>query len=60
MYSYNMEDGIRATEIVLGDPPNRGVSPRAPEEREAKGKPLFDQIINYQTGDVQYIPVKDE
>lgn len=55
MYDIDMEDDIRALEIFLGNPPNRGVSRRRPI---LEGDILFEVHIDYKEGDYCIIPQK--
>lgn len=60
MYEKEMEDEIRGTEIVLGDPPNRGIAHRLLRAQESEGKPLFVMETDFCTGEVILVPVGEE
>ena len=60
MYDKDSANEIRAIEIVLGNPPNRGVSRPEFSACESKGKPLFVMKIDYHTGDAVLVPTVNE
>ncbi len=60
MYDKELDNEIRATEIALGNPPNRGVARRLPAVHETEGRPLFVEEIDFCTGEVVLIPVGEE